>query len=56
MLDEPAQARNNLKRVAKMPFNAAEADDFEKSWLMLSDIHILVRPAPSRFRVRLLFQ
>ena len=34
------QARNQLKRVAKMQFNAAEADDFEKSWLLLADIHI----------------
>jgi len=41
LLKQMPKARNNLKRVAKMPFNAAEADDFEKSWLMLSDIHIL---------------
>ncbi len=34
------QARNQLKRVAKLPYNAEEAEDFERAWLLLADIHI----------------
>jgi len=40
MLKQTPKARNQLKRVAKMQYNAEEADDFEKSWLLLADIHI----------------
>jgi tetratricopeptide repeat protein 21B len=36
-------ARNQLKRVSKRSFNSAEADEFERSWLTLADIHILGR-------------
>uniref|UniRef100_A0A1A7XPQ6 Tetratricopeptide repeat domain 21B n=1 Tax=Iconisemion striatum TaxID=60296 RepID=A0A1A7XPQ6_9TELE len=34
------QARNQLKRIAKMNWNIADADEFEKSWLLLADIYI----------------
>ena len=31
-----------LKRVHKMPYNAEEGEDFERSWLLLADIHIFL--------------
>lgn len=34
------KARNQLKRIAKMPYDQALADDFERSYLMLADIYI----------------
>ncbi|XP_048871259.1 tetratricopeptide repeat protein 21B isoform X2 [Brienomyrus brachyistius] len=34
------RARNQLKRIAKMNWNAIDADEFEKSWLLLADIYI----------------
>lgn len=37
---QTAKARNYLKRVHKMPYNAEEGEDFERSWLLLADIHI----------------
>jgi len=40
MLKQTPKARNQLKRVAKMGYVAEEADEFERSWLLLSDIHI----------------
>ena len=40
LLKQTPKARNQLKRVSKLPFNSAEADEFERSWLMLADIHI----------------
>ncbi|MEQ2181509.1 hypothetical protein GOODEAATRI_012339 [Goodea atripinnis] len=33
-------ANNELKRIAKMNWNIADADEFEKSWLLLADIYI----------------
>jgi hypothetical protein len=42
ILKQTPKARNQLKRVAKMPFNSAEGDEFERSWLLLADIHIQV--------------
>ena len=35
-----AKARNYLKRVHKMPYNADEGESYERSWLLLADIHI----------------
>ena len=40
LLKQTPKARNQLKRVSKLPFNSAEADEFERSWLMLADIYI----------------
>jgi tetratricopeptide repeat protein 21B len=40
LLKQTPKARNQLKRVSKLPFNSAEADEFERSWLMLAEIHI----------------
>lgn len=40
LLKQTPKARNQLKRVAKMPYNSAEGDEFERSWLLLADIHI----------------
>jgi len=41
MLKQAPKARNHLKRVAKMNFMAEMADDFERGWLMLSDVYIV---------------
>jgi len=41
MLKQAPKARNHLKRVAKMQFMAEMADDFERGWLMLSDVYIV---------------
>ncbi|XP_078279665.1 tetratricopeptide repeat protein 21B-like [Rhinoraja longicauda] len=34
------RARNQLKRITKLPWNLKDAEEFEKSWLLLSDIYI----------------
>ncbi|RLN88750.1 hypothetical protein BBJ28_00009806 [Nothophytophthora sp. Chile5] len=34
------KARNQLKRIAKMPYDQTLADDFERSYLLLADIYI----------------
>lgn len=40
MLKQTPRARNQLKRVAKMSWSIVDADEFEKSWLLLADIYI----------------
>ncbi|XP_051938739.1 tetratricopeptide repeat protein 21B isoform X1 [Hippocampus zosterae] len=40
MLKQTPRARNQLKRIAKMAWNIVDADEFEKSWLLLADIYI----------------
>lgn len=40
MLKQPPRARNQLKRIAKMSWSIIDADEFEKSWLLLADIYI----------------
>eukprot|EP01137_Pigoraptor_chileana_P035464 Opistho-2@29514 len=40
LLKQTPRARNQLKRIAKMNWNASEADDFERAWLLLSDIYV----------------
>ncbi|MGH0119571.1 UNVERIFIED_CONTAM: hypothetical protein FKN15_032396 [Acipenser sinensis] len=40
ILKQTPKARNQLKRIAKMNWNAIDADEFEKSWLLLADIYI----------------
>ncbi|XP_014641369.1 PREDICTED: tetratricopeptide repeat protein 21B isoform X1 [Ceratotherium simum simum] len=40
ILKQTPRARNQLKRIAKMNWNAIDAEDFEKSWLLLADIYI----------------
>ncbi|KAM6955026.1 tetratricopeptide repeat protein 21B isoform 2-T2 [Lycodopsis pacificus] len=40
MLKQTPRARNQLKRIAKMNWNRVDADEFEKSWLLLADIYI----------------
>jgi tetratricopeptide repeat protein 21B len=37
---EVPKARNQLKRIAKMTYNSDEAEEFERSWLLLADIYI----------------
>lgn len=43
MLKQTPKARNQLKRVQKLQFKPDEAEEFERSWLMLADLHIQVR-------------
>ncbi|CAL8268669.1 unnamed protein product [Lota lota] len=40
VLKQPPRARNQLKRIAKMNWSVMDADEFEKSWLLLADIYI----------------
>ncbi|KAF6259487.1 intraflagellar transport protein [Scenedesmus sp. NREL 46B-D3] len=40
LLKQTAKARNQLKRVSKLPYKPDEADEFERAWLALADIHI----------------
>lgn len=40
ILKQTPRARNQLKRIAKMNWNIRDADEFEKSWLLLADIYI----------------
>lgn len=42
LLKQTPKARNQLKRIAKMPYSADDAEDFEMSWLLLADIYIQV--------------
>ncbi|XP_021562079.1 tetratricopeptide repeat protein 21A [Carlito syrichta] len=39
ILKQTPKARTQLKRLAKVPWALAEADDLEKSWLLLADIY-----------------
>ncbi|WAR05764.1 TT21B-like protein [Mya arenaria] len=40
VLKQTPRARNQLKRVAKSNWNMVDAEDLEKSWLLLADIYI----------------
>uniref|UniRef100_A0A8C0VTI5 Tetratricopeptide repeat domain 21B n=1 Tax=Castor canadensis TaxID=51338 RepID=A0A8C0VTI5_CASCN len=40
ILKQTPRARNQLKRIAKMSWNPIDAEEFEKSWLLLADIYI----------------
>uniref|UniRef100_S4RS46 Tetratricopeptide repeat domain 21B n=1 Tax=Petromyzon marinus TaxID=7757 RepID=S4RS46_PETMA len=40
ILKQTPRARNHLKRVGKMTWNPEEAEEFERSWLLLADIYI----------------
>jgi len=40
LLKQDAKARNHLKRISKMQYNSEEAEEFEKSYLLLADIYI----------------
>ena len=40
ILKQTPRARNQLKRIAKMPWNPHDAEEFEQSWLLLADIYI----------------
>ena len=42
MLKQTPKARNQLKRVTKINYKPDEGDEFERSWLLLADIHIQV--------------
>jgi tetratricopeptide repeat protein 21B len=42
MLKQTPKARNQLKRVQKIPYKPDEGEEFEKSWLLLADIHVQV--------------
>ena len=39
LLKQVPKARTQLKRLAKAPWALAEADDLERSWLLLADIY-----------------
>ena len=39
LLKQIPKARTQLKRLAKAPWALAEADDLERSWLLLADIY-----------------
>lgn len=39
LLKQVPKARTQLKRLAKAPWALAEAEDLEKSWLLLADIY-----------------
>lgn len=40
LLKQVPRARNQLKRLSKMTWTSADAEDLEKSWLLLADIYI----------------
>uniref|UniRef100_A0A7S0S5T6 Tetratricopeptide repeat-like domain-containing protein n=1 Tax=Chlamydomonas leiostraca TaxID=1034604 RepID=A0A7S0S5T6_9CHLO len=40
LMDQVPKARNQLKRVQKIAYKPDEADEFERAWLLLADIHI----------------
>lgn len=40
MLKQTPRARNLLKRISKMNWSIVDADEFEKSWLLLADIYV----------------
>ncbi|XP_051479134.1 tetratricopeptide repeat protein 21B isoform X2 [Apus apus] len=40
ILKQTPRARNQLKRISKMTWNPIDAEEFEKSWLLLADIYI----------------
>ncbi|XP_059173967.1 tetratricopeptide repeat protein 21B-like [Physella acuta] len=40
VLKQVPRARNQLKRVAKSPWTIQDAEDLEKSWLLLADIYV----------------
>eukprot|EP00658_Telonema_sp_P-2_P049449 TRINITY_DN37609_c0_g1_i1.p2 TRINITY_DN37609_c0_g1~~TRINITY_DN37609_c0_g1_i1.p2 ORF type:complete len:156 (+),score=50.35 TRINITY_DN37609_c0_g1_i1:176-643(+) len=40
MLKQSPKARNNLKRIVKMPFNDRESSEFERCWLMLAEVYM----------------
>lgn len=40
MLKQTPRARTQLKRISKMNWSIVDADEFEKSWLLLADIYI----------------
>jgi len=40
MIKQTPKARNQLKRVQKIQYKPDEAEEFERSWLLLADIHI----------------
>jgi tetratricopeptide repeat protein 21B len=42
LLKQQPKARNNLKRIAKMNATAEHADEFERAFLLLSDVYIEV--------------
>lgn len=40
LLKQTPKARNQLKRITKMPYNSTYGLEFERAWLMLADIYI----------------
>jgi hypothetical protein len=43
LLRKESKARNYLKRVPKTPPPVAEADDYERAWILLGDVYVQVR-------------
>ena len=40
LLGQLPKARNFLKRIQKMPYQVDEAEQFERAWLLLAQVHI----------------
>jgi len=40
LMKQTPRARNQLKRMSKMPWTAEDAEDFESAWLLLADLYI----------------
>lgn len=40
MMKQTPKARNQLKRISKMPYDQEQADAFERCWLLLADIFV----------------
>ena len=40
LLKQEPKARNHLKRISKMQYNTEEADELERSYLLLADMYI----------------
>ena len=39
LIKQDSKARNQLKRIAKMPYNPLAAEEFEQSYLLLTEIY-----------------
>eukprot|EP00033_Pygsuia_biforma_P004885 GCRY01005355.1.p1 GENE.GCRY01005355.1~~GCRY01005355.1.p1 ORF type:complete len:202 (-),score=58.88 GCRY01005355.1:53-658(-) len=40
LLKQTPKARNHLKRIAKMEYNPADGEDFERAWITLASLYI----------------
>ncbi len=42
LLKQTPKARNQLKRVQKITYKPEEGEEFERAWLLLTEIHVQV--------------